>query len=98
MFEAYVLEEERERAERWLATPVRDLEDLAVNRVLTQVNYEQNDAARSELKGQYGFCTRCGKPIDPDRLEAVPWTTLCMSCADADNRSRRHGHASRSER
>ena len=30
--------------------------------------------------GTYGLCERCGKPIDPDRLEARPWALLCMDC------------------
>jgi DnaK suppressor protein len=28
--------------------------------------------------GTYGLCTRCGRPIDPERLEAVPYATLCI--------------------
>jgi DnaK suppressor protein len=30
--------------------------------------------------GTYGTCERCGKPIDPARLEARPWAVLCMDC------------------
>ena len=29
-------------------------------------------------KGTYGFCDRCGVPIDPARLEALPQASLCM--------------------
>ncbi len=45
--------------------------------VLTQVE-------RSLVKmdeGTYGTCDRCGKPVAPARLEALPWATLCVSCA-----------------
>jgi RNA polymerase-binding protein DksA len=28
--------------------------------------------------GTYGFCASCGKPISPERLEAVPYATLCI--------------------
>jgi RNA polymerase-binding transcription factor DksA len=28
--------------------------------------------------GTYGLCTRCGRPIDAERLEAVPYATLCI--------------------
>ncbi len=28
----------------------------------------------------YGICERCGKPIDPERLEIFPETTLCVDC------------------
>ncbi len=30
--------------------------------------------------GQYGICERCGQPIDPERLEALPETTYCIKC------------------
>lgn len=29
--------------------------------------------------GTYGVCEHCGKPIEEDRLRAVPYATLCMS-------------------
>lgn len=32
-------------------------------------------------KGQYGICENCGKPIEPERLELFPETTLCATCA-----------------
>lgn len=28
----------------------------------------------------YGTCERCGKVIDPARLEARPWALLCIDC------------------
>jgi DnaK suppressor protein len=28
----------------------------------------------------YGTCERCGKTIDPARLEARPWALLCIDC------------------
>jgi RNA polymerase-binding protein DksA len=31
--------------------------------------------------GEYGRCEICGKEIPVDRLEAVPWTTLCIDDA-----------------
>jgi DnaK suppressor protein len=31
-------------------------------------------------RGTYGQCERCGKEIDPDRLEAIPTARLCISC------------------
>jgi RNA polymerase-binding transcription factor len=30
--------------------------------------------------GTYGTCERCGKPIAPERLEALPWAALCIDC------------------
>jgi len=31
--------------------------------------------------GEYGTCSACGKKIPVERLEAVPWTTLCIDDA-----------------
>ncbi|MBB5157626.1 TraR/DksA family transcriptional regulator [Saccharopolyspora phatthalungensis] len=31
--------------------------------------------------GTYGVCERCGKPIGPERLEALPAATTCIACA-----------------
>ena len=30
--------------------------------------------------GTYGICTNCGKQIPEERLEALPWATLCIDC------------------
>jgi RNA polymerase-binding transcription factor len=31
--------------------------------------------------GTYGICDRCGKLIPEERLEARPWSVLCVECA-----------------
>jgi RNA polymerase-binding transcription factor len=36
--------------------------------------------------GSYGRCEVCGQPIEPERLDALPYTTLCL--ADARRRAR----------
>lgn len=37
------------------------------------------EAALSRIDdGTYGLCASCGKPIAPERLEAVPYATLCI--------------------
>lgn len=42
---------------------------------------EEIDAALGRIdQGTYGLCTRCGKPIPPERLEARPWATLDIDC------------------
>lgn len=35
-------------------------------------------------QGDYGLCEVCSQPIDPDRLEILPHTTLCVQCAQAN--------------
>lgn len=32
-------------------------------------------------KGTYGICENCGGPIDPERLEALPYAPTCLRCA-----------------
>ena len=37
------------------------------------------DAALARIEdGTYGRCERCGKEIGAERLEALPWATLCI--------------------
>jgi DnaK suppressor protein len=39
------------------------------------------DAALTRIEdGSYGMCENCGKAISPERLEAMPWATLCIDC------------------
>lgn len=33
-------------------------------------------------EGRYGTCIRCADPISVVRLEARPWSTRCIRCAD----------------
>ena len=39
------------------------------------------DAAVARLgAGTFGRCLRCGRPIAPARLEALPWAAHCIGC------------------
>jgi RNA polymerase-binding protein DksA len=39
------------------------------------------EAALSRIEeGSYGICENCRDPIAPERLEAMPWVTLCIDC------------------
>jgi DnaK suppressor protein len=31
-------------------------------------------------KGTYGVCRDCGEPIAEARLNAIPWTRVCITC------------------
>lgn len=58
---------ERERAQSLSAHARRILDEI--------------DAALRRLDdGTYGTCERCGQKIEVDRLEALPYATLCMAC------------------
>jgi DnaK suppressor protein len=62
--------------------------DTATETVNREIDYtlEENsanvlaeiDAALERLDaGKYGTCETCGKPIEPERLEHLPWATQC---------------------
>jgi len=39
------------------------------------------DIALSKIKDStYGLCESCNDPIDENRLEAIPYATLCLEC------------------
>jgi RNA polymerase-binding protein DksA len=47
-----------------------------VERVLAAI-----DAALQRIEdGTYGICENGGEQIPAERLEAIPWTTLCIDC------------------
>lgn len=33
--------------------------------------------------GEYGVCTRCGHKINEQRLLSIPYTPVCIACAEA---------------
>jgi DnaK suppressor protein len=62
--------------QRDLALRDRNLEHLA-----------QVEAALARLDaGTYAACANCGRPIAPERLEAIPWAALCIDCQRAARR------------
>ena len=45
------------------------------------------DAALARIEnGTYGICVNCGAQIAPERLEAMPWATLCIDCKRKEER------------
>jgi DnaK suppressor protein len=54
--------------------------NLALVRHLEQKVEEIDKVLRTAKKGTYGICERCGNPIDPARLKALPETTHCVKC------------------
>jgi RNA polymerase-binding transcription factor len=54
--------------------------DLALrDRNLQHLELVEAALARLDA-GAYGACTTCGRPIAPERLEAIPWAALCIDC------------------
>lgn len=49
-----------------------------------RVILERIDAALTRMEeGRYGVCEGCGEPIDPARLQALPYATRCVACEEA---------------
>ena len=54
--------------------------DLALRQNSMQLLSQVQDALERFERGTYGICERCGDEIDPARLEALPYVTLCLRC------------------
>jgi DnaK suppressor protein len=89
------LEERAERIENRLSDPGSpDWEENAAlhanDEVLNALN-DLTDRDISEIKlaltridaGTYGKCIQCDQPIAEARLNALPFTTQCIACAQA---------------
>jgi RNA polymerase-binding transcription factor DksA len=48
----------------------------------SQLREQVIEALRRVDDGTYGVCESCGEVIPEDRLEVLPFTAVCMSCAD----------------
>lgn len=70
-----------------------DLADQASgnNEVHIQLKLKQTDAKILQAieealwrieKGTYGVCRDCGEPIAEARLQAIPWTRVCIGCKE----------------
>jgi DnaK suppressor protein len=64
------------------------------NEVHIQLKLKQTDAKILQAieealyrmeKGLYGICRDCGDPSAPARLEAIPWTRVCITCKQKQN-------------
>ncbi len=65
--------------------------DLAISAINKDWQTRQSVEAALELLelDEYGICQECGAVINPNRLEAIPWTTLCIYCQDESDSSPR---------
>jgi DnaK suppressor protein len=46
---------------------------------------EAREALRRMDQGTYGKCDNCGRAIAKARLEAIPYTRFCVTCAEAND-------------
>jgi RNA polymerase-binding transcription factor len=63
------------------ATETLELEKrLALENRVRQEMVKVEHALEKIKNGTYGLCDNCGKPINPERLEALPQASLCLNC------------------
>ena len=64
------------------------------NEVHIQLKLKQTDAKILQAieeallridKGAYGICRDCGERIAEARLNAIPWTRVCITCKEKQN-------------
>lgn len=53
-------------------------EALQEESLASQTLIQVRDALKRIENGAYSKCTACGRPIEPARLEAVPWAQYCL--------------------
>lgn len=58
--------------------------DLALRQQTEILIAKIDDALAAIDKGTYGICDTCGAEISLDRLEAMPSTTMCKKCKEAE--------------
>jgi DnaK suppressor protein len=78
-------------ADRALTTYIKEMM-FAHSENETELLQMVNGALQRMEDGTYGKCLSCGRDIGIKRLEAVPWTHLCIDCqtkAEEMDRDRR---------
>ena len=80
VFEAHRLSDE---ARLILSEHDIEPEETAQNEAISDVLGIQaiNRALARMALGEYGSCEVCGKGIEVERLEAIPWTSVCSKHA-----------------
>ena len=63
------------------------LENMEVLNALVDEGQQELEQINSALQraedGSYGLCASCGEPINPERLEARPYSLECINCASS---------------
>jgi len=52
-----------------------------IQRTETTEIHQIEVALKRISKGTYGTCAKCGEPIDPRRLKALPTAATCIPCS-----------------
>ncbi len=56
--------------------------DLALLKNQEEFLQKIDEALEHMKTGDYGICEGCGVEINPERLEALPYTTFCIECQE----------------
>lgn len=79
----------KELVTEWSSDPmdqVQSRQDLDLTVHAIDSTWKTRKAVETAMElletGEYGVCLDCGEDINPKRLEAIPWTTLCVSCQE----------------
>jgi len=61
------------------------LADLRVSLDEREARFAQlmEEAIRRMAEGTYGQCADCGREIELERLQAMPWAARCIECQEA---------------
>ena len=62
-------------------------ESLQEETLAAQTLVEVQDALRRIEDGTYGKCIKCGRDIEPARLEAIPWARYCLKDQEKQDRA-----------
>ncbi|MGR9046500.1 MAG: TraR/DksA family transcriptional regulator [Gammaproteobacteria bacterium] len=68
-------------AEQAVQTENDEVLDFLGNATRNEIDQVKQAISRID-KGGYGVCERCGEPIRKERLNALPFTRLCIKCAE----------------
>ena len=68
-------------AEQAVQTENDEVLDYLGNSTRSEIDQVRQAIARID-EGGYGVCESCGEPIRKERLKALPFTRLCIKCAE----------------
>jgi len=71
---------EKDFAEQATQNENNEVMDYLGNSARTEIEMINQAIARID-NGQYGICQVCDEPISKERLEAVPYSNMCIKCA-----------------
>jgi len=63
--------------------------DLSLSENVKDLLQKVNEALERIENGTYGICEMCGLPIPEERLEALPYANLCITCKQKEEQAMR---------